>query len=75
MPPTSEPVMTYYQKNKDQLKEYKLFQWYKKNHDIPKEICDKYKTNVRLYVKMKKLLDDIQNKCPELLDEFNISLN
>ena len=35
MPPTTESNMTYYQKNKEKQKEYKLYQWYKKKHDIP----------------------------------------
>jgi len=73
MPPTSEPNITYYQKNKQKQKEYKLYQWYKKKHDIPKEICDKYKVHTPLYYKMKNLLDDIQQKCPEILSDLNLS--
>ena len=67
-----EPKLSYYQKNKEKQKEYRLYKWYMKNHTIPLEISNKYKVYTPLYYKLNNILGEIQIKCPSMLDDINI---
>jgi hypothetical protein len=64
---------SYYHKNHDKQKAYRLFQYYKRKHtDLQPELIEKYKIHLPLYIKAKKLIEEIKNKCPEMLEDINI---
>ena len=67
-----EKKQSYYMKNQQKQKVYKLYQYYKKKYNIDKEICEKYKLNAPLFIKVKLLLEEVKNKCPDILEDLQI---